>query len=199
MTGYTYDLIEKKLDFKAFAMLCAKAFGACIDMKDDSIDTPIPEQFVPDSHYADCLQEAKDKLKAFKALTKKEQKELIQKEWNQSIKEAYDAIKANEEENKILQNMIEQVKAYTPPSKLHVNYKTFMMEQLVDSMHSNNYSNELIEAYEGKKVGNEDVIERINILKNDVVYYEKKLEEEKRNYEKNNLWISQLRESLKGK
>ena len=35
------------------------------------------------------------------------------------------------------------------------------------------------------------------MLEEDIPYYEKKLEEENKNYEEKNLWISQLRESLK--
>lgn len=42
-TGYTADLMEKGMEFKPFVLQCARAFGALITMRDDSLDAPSPK------------------------------------------------------------------------------------------------------------------------------------------------------------
>ena len=46
-TGYTSKIYEGKENVtgKSFIMDCARGFGACISMRDESSDTPIPEEF----------------------------------------------------------------------------------------------------------------------------------------------------------
>ena len=61
-TGYTHS-IKNDITFEQFALLCARAFGACIEMRDDPTDKPIPKKFKVDSYHAKELKEAKTKLK----------------------------------------------------------------------------------------------------------------------------------------
>lgn len=67
-TGYTSGVaVGKVTDFREFALQCARAFGACISLSDESSDTPIPEEFKPDSANSEKVLsaiEAKDKAYA---------------------------------------------------------------------------------------------------------------------------------------
>lgn len=63
-TGYTYKINEGKEEVtgRTFLMDCAKAFGACVTMRDESSDTPIPEEFKPNTHYQKQLEDSKKRL-----------------------------------------------------------------------------------------------------------------------------------------
>lgn len=62
-TGYTAPIYEgKQITFPEFAMQCARAFGALIDMRDDPMDSPIPDAFVPDTYHARELVKAREQL-----------------------------------------------------------------------------------------------------------------------------------------
>lgn len=57
-TGYTYPVAEEKVDTLAeFALQCARAFGACVTMRDEPSNKPIPEEFKPSLHYQKKLDE----------------------------------------------------------------------------------------------------------------------------------------------
>ena len=132
-TGYTSD-IKKGISFKTFALDCARAFGACIDMRDESKDTPIPEAFKPFTH---CEERAKDI---------KEEIELLE---IMDIKTA--TIKAKEEYKKETERyrlyindacelrtkyvaMLSKVDKWQPPTAEHDGLKDFMKEQIEQSM-----------------------------------------------------------------
>lgn len=53
-TGYTAAVCDGKItEFPAFALQCARAFGALITMRDDAMNAPIPEEIKPDTSYYD--------------------------------------------------------------------------------------------------------------------------------------------------
>lgn len=68
-TGYTADLMEKGMEFKPFVLQCARAFGALITMRDDSLDAPIPEKFEPDDYHIKKLAEAIQEQKRLQSMT----------------------------------------------------------------------------------------------------------------------------------
>ncbi len=51
-TGYTH-LIEEGCNLEEFVWACARAFGACVMMRDDSVDKPVPEKFEPSDSVTD--------------------------------------------------------------------------------------------------------------------------------------------------
>lgn len=62
-TAYTADVGDGKItDLRTFALLCARGMGACITMRDDPLDAPLPEAFEPSPYYAGALAEAEARL-----------------------------------------------------------------------------------------------------------------------------------------
>ena len=57
-TGYTARLCDGEQTFKDFAMLCARACGALIEMREDPMDAPIPEKIKRSSYYDEALSKA---------------------------------------------------------------------------------------------------------------------------------------------
>ena len=56
-SGYT-NKIKDDISFEEFALSCARAFGACVEMRDDPGDAKIPEEFTPSPYYKKALDDA---------------------------------------------------------------------------------------------------------------------------------------------
>ena len=68
-TGYTHPVQEGKItELRDFALNCARAFGACVTMRDDPSDTPIPGKFEPSDYHIKALKEAKEDLLVVRGL-----------------------------------------------------------------------------------------------------------------------------------
>ncbi|MBO6267553.1 MAG: hypothetical protein J6N19_00245, partial [Clostridium sp.] len=72
-TGYTCFIEDGKITTaKGFLLLCARAFGACIEMRDEPLSEPIPEKFNGDDTYRLWLEDAKTELSKLKAMSQDE-------------------------------------------------------------------------------------------------------------------------------
>lgn len=131
-TGYTAK-IESGITFEAFAMECARAFGALIELRDD-MTAPIPEAFAPSDYHAEAVKKAKADLKALDALTPAQAQKKAEKAHQ-------DAVAANERTLSAAavllakyDAMLAEVRAWTPPTKDHQGLKDFMVQQITDSI-----------------------------------------------------------------
>lgn len=77
-TGYT-SYIGQGCDFKTFAMKCARAFGACIDMRDSSLDAQIPDSFEPSRYHLKEKRAAERKFKKISKFKKSDWEKLFKK------------------------------------------------------------------------------------------------------------------------
>lgn len=69
-TGYTYELIDKpETTFEAFALRCSRAFGALIEMREESADAPIPTEIKPSTYHLDALRKAEAEARRFETMT----------------------------------------------------------------------------------------------------------------------------------
>jgi len=106
--------MEKGQSFEEFILGCAKAFGACIMMRDDSLDKPIPEKFEPSDYYVVALDKAIAEFEKLKKMTDKQKAAFGKEQKDAEIKRRLLAIKKNQEENKRLADMESHVKAWIP-------------------------------------------------------------------------------------
>ena len=83
-TVFTND-IEKGITFKQYAMQCARAFGACIEIRDEPLGKEIPSKFKVSNFYGESLKDAKKELELIKKLTIKECNEWTKKEYDCDI------------------------------------------------------------------------------------------------------------------
>lgn len=198
-TGYTDDVMQGKItELKDFAMLCARAFGACIMMRDEPLDAPIPEEFEPCSYHKESLKKAQEEFELF---NKKSQEELMQDFEDYKASEKEFVSKAIEEKNIYkarYESMLEKVRAYNPPSVDHYKFKEFMVSQLTDSISYDCNPIYYLEILE--KVENLDfkqwAIDKRKSLLYDIQYHTNHDKEEEERTNSRNEWISKLRESL---
>jgi hypothetical protein len=193
-TGYTAD-IKDGISFEQFALNCAKAFGACISMRDLPADTPIPERFVASPYHLDQLTQARNLLRFYEGFSPEE----ATRKANEEFADAELNRNRRLHENKTLlehyQAMLRQANEWTPPSEDHAELKKFMIQQIEDSMKWDDSSEYL--SVPTPQLSAEEWLEskKAKALK-DVEYHKKEWAAEVERTEQRNTWLQQLRESL---
>ena len=192
-TGYTANIYEgKDVSFSDFALLCARAFGACIEQRDDDAnDKPkLIEKNDKDNYHIKRIEEAKK----WKKPTKAEFDDYVKKQtayYNEQI-DKQNKLKAS------YQKMLDKVNDWTPPTSEHEGLKKFMISQLTESMEfdcSNDYyKRELIDVqhltYE------KYVNDMRDSNKRDIEYHTNELKKDNKRVDTRNAWISALYKSL---
>lgn len=133
-TGYTADLCEKEQTFQEFALGCARAFGACILMRDDPQNTPIPDEFQPSDYHVEAHKKAIAKRDYLTSLTNAECIAYGEQRRDEAIKRAQELIESTRKTAERLSAMIERVQQWQPPTDEHTNFKKFMLEQLQETL-----------------------------------------------------------------
>lgn len=193
-SGYTAIVAEKDdVTFNEFAWRCARAMGALVLMRDEPIDAPIPEKFVPDDFYEKEVTLDKQRLDK---LTNASQQELLAMydERHREVDEYYQEhsrTKATMKQR--YQAMLKLVRAWDPPTEEHDGFKEFMVNQLQESMDA--------DCYEPEKPGPKMSFEEwrkaeIFHTKRDIERSEERHAEELRRTNARNEWVAALRKSV---
>jgi len=192
-TGYTADIYDgNDVSFRDFALKCARAFGACIEQRDDDAnDKPkLIEKNDKDNYHIKRIEEAKK----WKKPTKAEFDDYVKKQtayYNEQI----------DKQNKLkdsYQQMLDKANAWTPPTSEHEGLKQFMIDQLSDSLKNDcgndYYQMELsqIESYTYEGM----VSDMRASNKRDIEYHTEQLKKDNERVDTRNEWISALYKSL---
>lgn len=131
-SGYTGLLVEKKLSFKQFALLCTRAFGVAISLRDDPIEKPLPEKLESDGYFLNRIKESTEELSNLLSMNEEESikwaKEKIDSQVSYYEKSLNDPSKI-EAEN-IYKKTLQEAKDWIPPTKDHEGLKTFLISQI---------------------------------------------------------------------
>lgn len=192
-TAYTCNLIkEEELSFKDFALKCARAFGACIDMRDEPTDAPIPEEFKQSTYYKEKLNHAKEELELFKKMTDEDFKSKAEENFKAELKYYEDEINKNNFTLKRYKTMLNKVKDWVPPTTEHEGLKNFMIDQITSSINFDSY----IPTKPKVKTLKETKNEMLESILHDIAYYASENEKEKERVTARNKWLKDLRKSL---
>lgn len=128
-TGYTAGIIDGKINtFRDFALVCVKAFGAAIHMRDDQDVKYEPAK--PDQYYVNAVKEARERMVEIFSIT---DEQIIERE-RITIESTLKYHSQRIEEIKVirikLEYLLEQARKYEPPTPEHVEIKEFMVQQL---------------------------------------------------------------------
>jgi hypothetical protein len=196
-TGYTAPIIENpNLTFEEFVLSCARAFGACISLRDEPASRGIPEKFEASDYHLKEINRITKEIDDLKSLSDEQLNEIAEKEFRASVLSKGDSIKKiKNKKNKYL-NMLKQVKDWSAP-KDHQKMKEFMIDQIKQSIEFDcdlSYYQDLnIEKLSGEDYKKE----RMEILNNSLAYHQKEHKKEVEMARTNTLWVQQLRDSLK--
>lgn len=195
-TGYTSYIEDGKINnAKDFIMLCARAFGATIMMRDESLDAPIPE-FKPSTYHLEQLEKAKQRLEEFKNMTNEQLQQEIDDNYNKEMEYRKQAIKEKLELKEKYLNVLNDIYAWKEPTPEHRKLKEFAIDQIKDSMQWD-CSTEYYEQEYIKPTLEESRKLQIETALKDIKYYTKQNQEEIERTNERNLWVKQLRESFK--
>lgn len=194
-TGYTADLMEHGQSFNDFVLGCARAFGALIMMRDEPSDAPIPEKFEPSDYSTRKIAEAKAELSRLQLMSADERIAFGVEARDEEVARYNEWLLRQTEQNRRLVDMERKVKAWTPPSDDHKQFKHFMLEQIRISKNDLEYiQRNLDEAYHKAPVSYYS--EAVMKAERDIDYHAEEHAKELERTEGRNRWIRQLRESL---
>ena len=196
-TRYT-EAINKGISFEKFVMQCARAMGACITMRDDSFGAEIPERFEPSDYYQKRLKEAKETLKRLQKMSVADAQKQAKAEYKSEVVRWEKQIEESHRLNQKYTEMLSQVKQWQPPTPDHDGLKNFMVEQITSSINfdcnTEYYHDNPPQMLSGEKYLEKNTTSALR----DIDYYKKQNREEIDRINSRNVWIKQLRNSLKG-
>lgn len=194
-TGYTSGVATGEIkDFKTYALQCARAFGACIMLRDEPMSDEIPE-FKASGHYEQSLAKAQAELAAFTVMNLEEKEALYRKECDDRIDYAKKRIAENAAQKQRYEDMLKQAREFRAPTSEHNEYAKFLVTQLEESIKfdcdRDYYEKQLVEPsfIEWAK-------EKVRSLKHQIEYSERAHREELERTASRNKWVKDLKASL---
>ena len=130
-TGYTAYIEDGEITTgKDFLLLCSRAFGVAVGLKDEPLSVPTPTKFEPSMYHKEKLEEAKRELENFQKLNNDEILSLMKKSHEKNTKDclryANDLIERNAKYTKVRA----EVERWIPPTANHKGIKEFALEQI---------------------------------------------------------------------
>jgi hypothetical protein len=194
-TGYTAKLQERDLTFPEFAMICVRAMGVCVTMREEGDNVQIPEEFTPSDHHKKALEKAQEDLSALEVMNLDDAKKIAHAEYLTKKKNEREFHKKREITYARYQLMLSKVQKWNPPTPEHGGFKKFMIDQLTESIKFD-CEGFTREEYTEKTPAIWISTERCRLLK-DIAYHAKEYQEELKRVAGRNLWLKQFRDSLK--
>lgn len=193
-TGYT-AAIANGIDFRTYAMDCARAFGACISLRDDTGGgDKIPELFEPGDYHAKALAAARASLADVVAMSAEDCLARAESTYQEHVASRQRAVDERDELRRKYKAMLAEVEAWKPPSPGHTEFHRFMRDQIVQSIEFD-CSTTYLEV-KPKLSGDEWRAEELNRLQRDIEHHAREHAKEIERTNSRNWWITELRASL---
>ena len=133
-TGYTADIIDG-ISFETYAMNCARAFGACVTLRDEpGGGERIPDDFEPSSYHLTAADKARAELATLDAMTPADLERAADEAWHDTEASRLKALEGARKQRAACEAMLVQVEAWTPPTPGHAGLHAFMREQIEQSI-----------------------------------------------------------------
>lgn len=195
-TGYTAKIEEKRgFTFHDFAKECMKSF--IIEYRDGDWDKdPLTIEFKTSDYHSKALEDAKKYLNQIRKLSTARCQEKAAKEFLRSLVLLRSSVRKNKTLVRRYKTILDQAKAWVPPTDKHVGYKQFMIEQLESSMDSPQRAasrkDSSIEILTGEQWREREIKSALW----DIKYHEEALAKEIQNCADKKEWLAQLKGAL---
>lgn len=202
-TGYTQGILDGEIKtLPEFAQMCMRAFGATIHMREESLDKKYEPRKVSD-YYTKALADALEKREKAIMVSDKEIIDLRKNKISEDKERIETRIKEIIKHKKLLDAMLDKVKAWIPPSDEYISFKNYMIEQLETTIEGDAdvayYEKELINIKKG--LANIDATQirkdMIDSANENIAYYTKELAKDTERCNSSNKWVEDLLQSLK--
>lgn len=195
-TGYTAAIADG-IDFKTYAMNCARAFGALVELR-DSPEAPIPDEFKPSTYHADAITKARGNLTALQAMTEPERERAAAKAFDDAETRRAVRLQERRDLRRKYEAMLASVEAWAPPTPDHAQYHAFMRDQITESIKFDCSERDFFDEPKKPQAGAEWAAAREAELRRDVTYHEEEHAKEVRRAAERTAWVRALRQSLTG-
>jgi len=203
-TGYTAGIIDGKINsFYDFALVCVRAFGATIHMRDENLNVKY-EPAKPDPYYVDQVKETRDRMVEIFSMTDEDIIKREKAKITNTIQYHSERIKEINILREKLEKLLSEAKKYDPPTTEHVEIKEFMIQQLESTIEHDcdtKYHEEYLELAEQWK---NDPIDPKSIRNSmlddnnrDMQHAEEKLKENEEKCKEANKWVQLFLDSIK--
>jgi hypothetical protein len=194
-TGYTAAIAEG-IDFKTYAMNCARAFGACITLRDEAGGGEmIPQEFKPSSYHKGAESNARAELERLGAMTPEACERAAAKDWDNAETLRTTSLQRARDLRAKYEQMLAKAQAWVAPTSDHVRFREFMIEQIEESIRfdcsEGHYANPTV-----RKTGAEWAAAERARLARDIAYHAKSYGEEVARAESRTAWVTALRDAL---
>lgn len=194
-TGYTSGVATGKVtDFREYALQCARAFGACIELRDEPMSSDIPE-FKASDRSAKALQKAERELDEFMAMNQEDRHAMYEAESSARIARANERIKENQESLARYEAMLKKAKAFKAPTADHQEYAAFLVSQLEDSIRFDCMDDYYEKEKQSISFSEWQTDKRVKLVR-DIEYHKKENREELARTALRNAWVQALKDSL---
>jgi len=199
-TAYTSWL---KIDTAAseFILRCTRAMGPLGFMRDEPLDAPIPEEFLPSERLKKELDDARVELVRLSVLTAEQAETEARAEYDRAVVQIQEARYAIAKQRAVYERMLALISAWKPPEEI-LPLRKYMLGQLHGSIQFDCPVEGAVECYppdfHSLKLGKEWRDDRLASLTKKVERLTREWDEEIARTNLRNLWLRKLRESLAG-
>lgn len=192
-TGYT-DAIRRGITFQQFALDCARAFGACITLRDEAGGgEKIPEKFEPSDYHLVEGRNARERLSKLRAMTDTAAAIEANREREEAEVSNAKYRREQDETRAKYEAMLQSVRAWVPPSAEHASLKAFMVEQIEGSI---KFDCTPCEHHLPERDAATWRRDQIKQAERDILYHEEEHRKEVERARGRTEWVRALRESL---
>lgn len=201
-TGYTCFIEDGRITTgKEFLKKCIRAFGCCINQREESLNAPLETKIKSNDYYEEAYYKAVETYEKLKKMTLEEMITNARRDRVNRTKEREKYLDGQEKLRNKYMNIRNEVEQWNPPTADHQGIKDFALEQIDISMPS---EDDLIMIQEDIARNRnmedssviKDVIALIEGSVKDIDYYSNKMREEENRVDRRNEFLDQFLKSL---
>lgn len=197
-SGYTEGILSGTInDLNDFIWMCARGFGAFITQKDNIDEPPILKE-KPNPYYKNKIKQLLNEQQKYNEYTDNDWQKEYFKYIEDQLKDIDNNIKEKIESKEKYENILNQVKEWIPPNENFHKLKSFMINQIEESIdfdcntsfwqeRKNKISNLKLEQYKRNV---------LNDINESLISNKKYYDEEVQRVKERNQWKQQLIESI---
>ena len=197
-TGYTCFIEDGDITTgRDFILLCTRAFGIAMDIREEPLTVPTPMVFEPDVKYhTDCLKKAVDEKARLTEMTKDEWHAECVKDREKRIAEAKKHYEDDLELDKKYLKVKHEVEEWNAPDNCK-EIKKFALEQIKISRPDLNHAHEWLTLAEQEIDEDERFDVHMKSVEQDITYHQERIAEEIKRAEERTQFMKELCDSLK--
>lgn len=198
-TGYTAAIIDGEgIEFKDFALLCAREFGATIHMRDEPTDNPPAHDSVSDYH-PHKIESTKNRIIHYQNTHRDKLKDEFVMA-TESARKKLEEVSAKDKQNlSRLTAILREAEKWEPPTGEHIGLQEFMISQINQTIgfdcHSADYHAQRLKKLDAMTL-DEWIEDKLIHLYQELKYHREELKKEQKRVAGRNKWIDELYKSL---